>query len=97
MAAKGYPKSYKKGMEISGLEKAGEIQDTVVFHAGSENSGGKLLTDGGRVLGVTSAGDTIAEAIDLAYSAVEQIHWEGVHYRKDIGMKALEHRHKTSD
>ena len=97
MAAKGYPKSYKKGMEISGLEKAGEMRDTVVFHAGTENSGGKILTDGGRVLGVTSAGDTIAEAIDLAYSAVEQIHWEGVHYRKDIGMKALEHRHKTSD
>jgi phosphoribosylamine--glycine ligase len=97
MAAKGYPKSYKKGMEISGLEKAGEMQDTVVFHAGTRSAGGKVVTDGGRVLGVTSAGDTIAEAIDQAYSAAEQIHWEGVHYRKDIGMKALEHRHRTSD
>ncbi len=97
MAAKGYPKSYKKGMEISGLEKAGEMQDTEVFHAGTKNPGGKIVTDGGRVLGVTSAGDTIAEAIDLAYSAVEQIQWEGVHYRKDIGRKALEHRHKASD
>ncbi len=97
MAAKGYPKSYKKGMEISGLDKAGEMQDTVVFHAGTKNPEGKILTDGGRVLGVTSVGDTIAEAIDLAYSAAEQIHWEGVHYRKDIGRKALEHRHKASD
>jgi phosphoribosylamine--glycine ligase len=73
------------------------MRDTVVFHAGTQNSGGKILTNGGRVLGVTSAGDTIAEAIDLAYNAVEQIHWDGVHYRKDIGMKALEHRRKTSD
>ncbi len=97
MAARGYPKSYKKGMEISGLEEAGEVQDTVVFHAGTRRSGGKIVTDGGRVLGVTSAGKTIAEAIDLAYIAVEQIHWEGVHYRKDIGRKALEHRHRTMD
>ena len=97
MAAKGYPKSYKKGMEISGLDKAAEMADTVVFHAGTRHAKGKVFTDGGRVLGVTSAGDTIAEAIDLAYSAVEQIHWEGVHYRKDIGRKALEHRHRAGD
>ncbi len=97
MAAKGYPKSYKKGQEISGLEKAAEMPDTVVFHAGTKRSGGKILTNGGRVLGVTSAGDTIAEAIDLAYSAVEQIQWKNVHYRKDIGRKALEHRHRTTD
>lgn len=97
MAAKGYPKSYKKGMEISGLEQAARIPDTVVFHAGTKDAGGKIVTDGGRVLGVTSAGDTIAEAIDLAYSAVEKIHWTGVHYRRDIGMKALERRHRTGD
>ncbi len=97
MAARGYPKSYKKGLEISGLEKAAEIPDTVVFHAGTKSSGGKIVTNGGRVLGVTSAGDTIAEAIDRAYSTVELIQWEGVHYRKDIGMKALEHRPRTSE
>ena len=97
MAAKGYPKHYKKGMEISGLEKAAEMPDTVVFHAGTRNAGGKFVTDGGRVLGVTSTGETIAEAIHLAYSAVEQIRWEGVHYRKDIGRRALEHRHRTTD
>jgi len=97
MAAKGYPKSYKKGMEITGLEKAAEMPDTVVLHAGTQGSGGKILTNGGRVLGVTSAGDTIAEAIDRAYSTVELIQWEGVHYRKDIGMKALEHRPRTAD
>ncbi len=97
MAAKGYPKNYKKGLEISGLEKAGEMPDTVVFHAGTRSAGGKVVTDGGRVLGVTSAGATIAEAIDRAYSAVEQIHWEGVHYRRDIGMKALEHRRRSNE
>jgi phosphoribosylamine--glycine ligase len=97
MAAKGYPKSYKKGMEISGLEEAAQTADTVVFHAGTKRSGDKVVTNGGRVLGVTSAGDTIAEALDIAYSAVERIHWKGVHYRRDIGRKALEHRPKTSD
>jgi phosphoribosylamine---glycine ligase len=97
MAAKGYPRNYKKGLEILGLEKAAEVPHTVVFHAGTQRAGKTILTDGGRVLGVTSAGDTIAEAIDLAYSAVEKIHWEGVHYRKDIGMKALERRRRASD
>jgi phosphoribosylamine--glycine ligase len=84
-------------LTISGLDKAKEIPDTVVFHAGTKRSGEKFLTDGGRVLGVTSLGDTISEAIDRAYSAVECISWKGVHYRKDIGLKALEHRHRTAD
>jgi phosphoribosylamine--glycine ligase len=97
MAAKGYPKNFKKGQEISGLEEAAQVPETVVFHAGTKRSGKRVLTNGGRVLGVTSAGDTIAEAIERAYSAVEKIHWKGVHYRKDIGMKALEYRRRMND
>jgi phosphoribosylamine--glycine ligase len=97
MAAKGYPKNYKKGLTISGLDKAAEIPDTVVFHAGTRTSGNKVITDGGRVLGVTSLGETISAAIDRAYSAVECITWKDVHYRKDIGMKALGHHHKSEE
>lgn len=97
MASKGYPRSYKKGLTISGLDKARELPDTVVFHAGTRKSGEKILTDGGRVLGVTSLGDSISEAIDRAYGAVECITWKGAHYRKDIGRKALEHRHRSTD
>ncbi len=97
MASKGYPKDYKKGLAISGLDKAKKIPDTVVFHAGTKTSGDKIVTAGGRVLGVTSLGETISEAIDRAYSAVECIAWKGAHYRKDIGRKALEHRHRSAE
>ncbi len=96
MAAKGYPRSYRKGMEITGLEEVENWPDTVVFHAGTRRADGKIVTNGGRVLGVTTLGETIAEAIDAAYSAVEKIHWEGVHYRKDIGRRALEHRPRST-
>jgi phosphoribosylamine--glycine ligase len=96
MASKGYPRSYKKGLTITGLDKASNREDTEVFHAGTKKSGEKFLTAGGRVLGVTSIAPTIAEAIEKAYSAVDCIHWKGAHYRKDIGMKALEHRHRVS-
>jgi phosphoribosylamine--glycine ligase len=92
MASKGYPRSYKKGAAISGLDEAGEVPDTVVFHAGTRKSGDKILTDGGRVLGVTSLGETVSEAITRAYRAVGCINWKGLHYRKDIGLKAMEHR-----
>lgn len=94
MASKGYPKGYPQGLEISGLEEAAKLPDCVVFHAGTRKEGNAVVTAGGRVLGVTSRGATIAEAIDRAYTAVELIHWDGVHYRKDIGRKALEHRHR---
>jgi len=96
MASKGYPRSYKKGSPISGLDRAGEIPDTVVFHAGTRRSGDKIVTDGGRVLGVTSLGETIAEAIDRVYQAVECLSWKGLHYRKDIGLRALERRRPAS-
>ena len=87
MAAKGYPGSYEKGKEISGLNSS-ENQDTVVFHAGTKLANGKTLTNGGRVLGVTATGSDINLAIKNAYSMVDKIKWEGIHYRKDIGGKA---------
>ncbi len=87
MAAKGYPSSYEKGKEISGLN-SDENRQTVVFHAGTKLENGKVLTNGGRVLGVTALGSDINQAIKNAYSAVDKIKWDGIHYRKDIGNKA---------
>ena len=87
MAAKGYPNSYEKGKEITGLN-SDDNQQAVVFHAGTKLENGKGLTNGGRVLGVTALGSDINQAIKNAYSAVDTIKWDGVHYRKDIGNKA---------
>jgi phosphoribosylamine--glycine ligase len=87
MAAKGYPSSYEKGKEISGLN-SDENRQVVVFHAGTKLENGKVLTNGGRVLGVTALGSDINQAIKNAYSAVDKIKWDGIHYRKDIGNKA---------
>ena len=87
MAAKGYPNSYEKGKEISGLN-SDENRQVVVFHAGTKLENGKVLTNGGRVLGVTALGSDINQAIKNAYSAVDKIKWDGIHYRKDIGNKA---------
>ncbi len=92
MASKGYPRSYKSGMEVHGLDEVKKFPDTVVFHAGTRKDNGRILTSGGRVLGVTCLGETIRDAIEKTYRAVETIHWEGVHYRKDIGRKALDYR-----
>jgi phosphoribosylamine--glycine ligase len=89
MAAGGYPGAYEKGKAISGLRAASRLKDVVVFHAGTSLAGGKVVTDGGRVLGVTALGKDIPDAIARAYRAVEKIHWDGVHYRTDIGKKAL--------
>ena len=91
MASKGYPGSYEKGHIITGLEKVKDIKDVIVFHAGTKKEGDKFLTNGGRVLGITALGETIPEAIERAYKAVELIHFEGAHYRKDIGKKALKY------
>ncbi len=89
MASEGYPGSYKKGKVISGLEEAAKIPDTFVFHAGTAYKDGNIVTKGGRVLGVTALGKGIPEAIAQAYEAASRISWEGAHYRKDIGQKAL--------
>jgi phosphoribosylamine--glycine ligase len=89
MASGGYPGSYEKGKVISGLADAAEA-GTVVFHAGTKSGeNGKILTAGGRVLGVSALGDDIAQAIKNAYAGVEKISFEGGFYRHDIGAKAL--------
>ena len=89
MASGGYPLKYEKGKEIMGLEQASQLQDTMVFHAGTKLDGRKVLTNGGRVLGVTALGNSIEESIGNAYKAVEKISFEKAYYRKDIGQKAL--------
>lgn len=88
MAAGGYPGSYQKGDAISGLEDAAAT-GAIVFHAGTGAQDGGIVTSGGRVLGVTALGESIPEAIDNVYKAVQKITWKGVQYRKDIGQKAL--------
>ena len=85
MAAEGYPGSYEKGKEISGLNEARALLDVVVFHAGTKTEEGKVLTNGGRVLGVTATGPDTPNAIKKAYEAVDKIQWDGIHFRKDIG------------
>ena len=87
MTAKGYPGSYEKGNEITGLN-SDENQQAMVFHAGTKLDNGKILTNGGRVLGVTALGLNISQAIKNAYSVVDKIKWHGIHFRKDIGTKA---------
>jgi phosphoribosylamine--glycine ligase len=89
MASGGYPESYKSGYEISGLGEAARLPDTVVFHAGTKRQEGRLLTAGGRVLGVTAWADDLRGAIGRAYAAVELITWPEVIYRRDIGAKGL--------
>jgi phosphoribosylamine--glycine ligase len=89
MAAGGYPGAYEKGNEIRGLEEAGKIDNLVVFHAGTMQKDGKIVTAGGRVLGVTGLGTTVAEAIEKTYAGVRTISWDKVHFRTDIGKKAL--------
>jgi len=89
MASPGYPEKYQKGIEIKGLERVTGMKDLEVFHAGTAFKDNRVVTSGGRVLGVTALGDSIEGAINLAYQATAQIHWEGVHYRRDIGKKAL--------
>jgi phosphoribosylamine--glycine ligase len=89
IASGGYPGSFEKGYEIRGLEEASTIDDLMVFHAGTALNDGRIVNSGGRVLGVTGLGETVAAAIDKAYRGVKVISWEGAHYRTDIGKKAL--------
>ena len=89
MASGGYPESYEKGKEITGLAAADEDKDVVVFHAGTKESEGKIVTSGGRVLGVTAVDSSIKAARDRAYAAVEKIAFEKNFYRKDIAWRAL--------
>lgn len=89
MAAEGYPGEYAKGSLIRGLEEAALVPDAKVFHAGTIRLGEQVVTDGGRVLGVTAIGDTISQAKLRAYQAVKCIRWDGAWCRKDISDKAL--------
>jgi phosphoribosylamine--glycine ligase len=89
LASGGYPGNYEKGKVISGVEEAEQMPDIVVFHAGTKMDGDDLVTDGGRVLGVSATGKTLEEALAKAYKAVEKISFEGMQYRKDIGKSAL--------
>ena len=88
MASGGYPKSYPKGIEITGLTD-GQLDGVTVYHAGTAVKDGQLVTSGGRVLGVTALGNTLEEALEKSYDAVNKIHFENAHYRKDIGQRAL--------
>jgi len=92
MAAEGYPGEIAKGDVINGLDAADALQDVTVFHAGTAEQDGKVVTAGGRVLGVTARGTTVAAAIERAYQGVAAITWRGVQFRRDIGRKALDRR-----
>ena len=85
MASGGYPVSYKKGIEMFGLDENGQVDGAIVYHAGTKYENGKFYTNGGRVLGVTAKAPTLEEALDKAYAAVKKISFEGAHYRTDIG------------
>ena len=87
LASAGYPGKYEKGKEIFGLGKAEGAKDVLIFHAGTKKDGQKLLTNGGRVLGVTALGRDVEEAISKAYGAVEKISFDGVQFRRDIGYR----------
>jgi len=89
LCSEGYPGSYEKGKEVYGLEKLKSWRRGFVFHAGTAKRDSRWLTAGGRVLGVTALGETIEEAVREAYQAVLHIRWEGMHYRRDIGQRAL--------
>ncbi len=85
MASGGYPGSYPKGIEITGLDGGGQVSGATVYHAGTSFQDGRFYTAGGRVLGVTATAPSLDEALDKAYAAVDAIHFDGAHYRRDIG------------
>ena len=88
MASGGYPGSYQKGKVIEGIDAAARLPTTKVFHAGTGTANGKIVTSGGRVLGVTAWGDDLRQAQAAAYRAVDCIHFEGAHFRRDIATRA---------
>jgi len=89
MASGGYPGGYAKGKVITGLDAANALPNTKVFHAGTARAGDQIVTNGGRVLGVTALGKDVKSAQAAAYAAVEKIHFDGAHFRRDIAAKAL--------
>jgi phosphoribosylamine--glycine ligase len=91
-SSRGYPGSYPTGVPISGIDDADAMNDVKVFHSGTTKRDGQILTDGGRVLAVTAIGNTIADAQKRAYQAMDKIHFDGMHYRRDIGWRAIRDR-----
>jgi phosphoribosylamine--glycine ligase len=89
MAANGYPGRAETGTEIKGLDAAAAVDGVEIFHAGTKREGGRILASGGRVLGVTARGRTVAEAQARAYTAIAKIDWPGGFCRKDIGWRAV--------
>jgi phosphoribosylamine--glycine ligase len=89
MASHGYPEAYERGQLIAGVDHAARVPGVAVFHAGTARPDGRLVTNGGRVLGVTARAPDLRQALDHAYQAVHRISWDGVYYRTDIGRKAL--------
>ena len=87
VASGGYPGTYATGLPITGIEDAEAIPGVEVFHAGTARRDGRLVTAGGRVLGVTAVGDDVPAAIETAYEAVDRIRFEGMHFRRDIGRR----------
>jgi phosphoribosylamine--glycine ligase len=91
LASRGYPESSEAGRPIAGIENAAAVPGVVVYHAGTASNDGRLMTAGGRVLTVVGRGRDLAEAIARAYAGVEQISFDGMQYRRDIGKTALRH------
>jgi len=89
MASEGYPGSYEKGKKITGLDEAEQLPGVIIFHAGTKRQDGDIITNGGRVLGITALGETIAEAKQKAYTAVDKIEFDGAYCRRDIADKAI--------
>jgi phosphoribosylamine--glycine ligase len=85
----GYPGSYKTGLPITGLSEAAQVPGVQVFHSGTAQADGRIVTSGGRVLGVTAEGDSLEQALSRAYDAMGQIRFDGIYYRRDIGHRAL--------
>ncbi len=88
-ASGGYPGSYQKGFTVSGIDEAQDDPEVIVFQAGTKRENGKIVTSGGRVLGLTAAAKTLKESLDKGYSALSKIHFNDMHFRKDIGRKGL--------
>jgi len=89
VASGGYPGAYRTGLPIHGLAEAALVPEALVFHAGTARQGDRVVTAGGRVLGITALGDTLAQAAERAYQAAACVRFEGMHYRRDIGASAL--------
>ena len=89
LASGGYPGDYRKGLPIAGLDAAGELLGIILFHAGTRLVESRLVTAGGRVLNVTATGHDLRQALERAYAATEKVQFDGMHYRRDIGARAL--------